>query len=179
MTLETALIVGLVVAICWLVYEYLQVHRQLVRKVRAHEKSLANAHEKSLKILEEARLSAAKILKEARIGAASTRQKLSEKMDTAIADVASREIDSFKSALQSETVGVEKLVGEKVAGRYDEVTAEIEKYKSQQLQEIDEKIVTILSTVGQKVFAKTIPIDQHLDLVRKSLEEAKRDGMFD
>lgn len=178
MTLETALIIGLVVAIVWLAYEYIQIHRQLVRKERAHEKSLANAQERSAKILEKARLSAAKILKEARIGAAATREKLSQKMDSAIAAVADEEVDNFKDALQKETVGVEKLVGEKVAQRYDVVTKEIENYRHQKLAEVEDKIVTILETVGQKVFSRTIPVSQHIELVKKSLEEAKRDGMF-
>mgnify|MGYP001579381323 CR=1 FL=1 len=179
MTLELSLIIGLLIAVVWLSYEYIQVHRQLVHKTHAHDRSLVHAHEKSLEILEKARMSAAKILKEARIGAVGTRQKLSAKMDSALAEVATNEIDSFKKALQTGTVGVQKLVGEKVASRYDEVTAEIESYKKSQLASVDEKIITILQTVAQKVFAKSIPVEQHVELVLKSLEEAKRDGMFD
>jgi flagellar biosynthesis/type III secretory pathway protein FliH len=178
MTLETALIVGLVVAIVWLAYEYIQIHHKLKRKERANEKSLANIQIRSSKIIEKARLSAAKILKEARIGAAATRKKLSQKMDSAIAAVANEEVDNFKDALRQETVEVEKLVGEKVAQRYDAVSREIEDYRQKKLTEVEDKIVTLLEAVGQKVFGRSIPVDQHLELVRKSLEEAKRDGMF-
>ena len=126
MTIETALIIGLIIAVIWLVYEYIQVHHKLIQKQQAHEKSLEITHKKSLQILDAARDEANKILRQARTTAVAHREKLSTKMDTAMNAVAEREIADFKKALEMETISVEKTVGEKVAARYDEVRREVE-----------------------------------------------------
>lgn len=172
MSLETALIVGLIITVVWLAYEYLQAYRKLIHKQKDSQK-------KATKILDAASAEAIKILKTARIGAVAHREKLGAKMDAALNAVANREIKDFKNALETETINIEKAVGEKLAVRYDEVKQEVEDYKAKQIAAVDQKINKILVEIAQNLLGKTLNARDHQDLVIKALEEAKQNGLFD
>ena len=179
MNIETALIIGLIIVVVWLAYEYLQAYRRLIRKEKVQEHNLETTHKKATRILDEAHEQALKILKEARTGATAHREKINTKMDAALATVANREIKDFKNALETETINIEKAVGEKIASRYDEVRQEVEDYKAKQIAAVDQKINKVLLEIAQNLLGKTINARDHQELVIKALEEAKQNGLFD
>jgi hypothetical protein len=99
-------------------------------------------------------------------------------MDAALSAVANREIGDFKKALETETINIEKAVGQKIAARYDEVNREVEEYKAKQIAGANEKVNKVLQTILQKILSKTINPHEHQELVIKSLEEARKHGLF-
>ena len=179
MNIETALMFGLIVTVIWLAYEYWRAYRRLLHRLKDNDHSLETAHKKAMRILDEAHEQALKILKEARTGAAIHREKINTKMDAALSAVADREIKDFKNALETETINIEKAVGQKIATRYDEVKQEVEEYKTKQMAGVEQKINQALAEIGQKILGKTINTRDHQDLVIKALEEAKQNGLFD
>lgn len=179
MTIELALIFGLIAALAFLVWEYIRLHHQVTIFYKQKQHSAEIVHRKALAILDEARDEATKIIKEARIGAVTYRDKLSSKMEAALDKVANREINDFKNALESETINIEKAVGQKIAARYDEVKQEIEDYKAKQIAGVDAKINQAITTLLPKILSRAIDPKEHQDLVIKSLEEARKNGLFD
>ena len=179
MNIETALIIGLIIVVVWLAYEYLRAYRKLLHRQKDTDRSVETAHKKATKILDEAHEQALKILKEARTGATAHREKINTKMDAALNAVADREIKDFKNALETETINIEKAVGQKIATRYDEVKQEVEDYKAKQITGVDQKINKVLLEIAQNLLGKTINARDHQELVIKALEEAKQNGLFD
>ncbi|MBI3341554.1 hypothetical protein HY024_00365, partial [Candidatus Curtissbacteria bacterium] len=55
---------------------------------------------------------------------------------------------------------------------------EIETYKKNQMEGIDEEVREIVAKVAPDVLGKSINFDDHEDLVWKALEKAKREGLF-
>lgn len=178
MTTELAIIIGLAASLLYLFWEYIKLHRSQKGNLKVTRQSNEAVRKKTLQILDEAREEANKILKNARIQASAHQEKISTKIDTALNLVAQREINDFKKALETETINIEKTVGEKIATRYEEVRKEIEEYKAKQIAASDQKINKVLAGVLQKLLSKTINVDEHQKLVIKALEEAKQDGLF-
>jgi len=57
----------------------------------------------------------------------------------------------------------------------EEMNAEIAKYKDAKIKEIDASISRILKDVGEKVLGEAISIEKHEELVKKALDQAKKD----
>jgi hypothetical protein len=56
---------------------------------------------------------------------------------------------------------------------------ELEDYKQERIKTADKAINVIVQKVSQKALNKSIPIEDHNDLVMESLEKAKKEGIFD
>jgi len=55
---------------------------------------------------------------------------------------------------------------------------EIEAYKQARIKQADEMVVRIIQQASQDILNKSISLTDHQDLVMKSLEKAKKEGMF-
>ena len=56
---------------------------------------------------------------------------------------------------------------------------ELEEYKSQQLRTAEEKIEKIVQQVAQEVFNRSLTTEEHKQLIIRSLERSKKEGVFD
>jgi hypothetical protein len=88
------------------------------------------------------------------------------------------EFKDFTSALEKETIHAEKIAKEKIDEKYLELEKEVEAYKLERYKKMDEEIYKILYKVSELVLSQSIPIDQHKQLVLESLEEAKKEQVF-
>lgn len=55
---------------------------------------------------------------------------------------------------------------------------ELEEYKQTRMQQTDRTITHLVQKVAQEVLNKSIPLDDHQNLVLESLEKAKKEGAF-
>lgn len=83
------------------------------------------------------------------------------------------EIEEFKETLAQETISSQEMVREKVRSEYSEIEEDLKSYKEEQLKKIDAGIYTILAQVSKDVLGKALSLQDHQDLVMKSLEDAK------
>lgn len=88
------------------------------------------------------------------------------------------EIKNFISSMEELTVSSEKLVKKKIDTDYLTVKKEIESYKAEELKKIDQEIYELLEKVSKLVLGKALSLSEHEDLIEKSLEKAKKEGMF-
>jgi len=88
------------------------------------------------------------------------------------------EIKNFRDSVEKLTFASQKLVKKKIDTDFAEVEKEIENYKAEELKKIDDKIYTLLEKVSKLILGKAISLSEHENLIRKSLERAKKEGLF-
>jgi hypothetical protein len=88
------------------------------------------------------------------------------------------EIKDFKESMSKITTLAQKEVKEKINNDYSATKKEIEDYKKEELQKIDSGIYGLLEKTAKEVFGKALSLSQHEDLIEKSLEKAKKEGVF-
>lgn len=97
---------------------------------------------------------------------------------SAIEKVAVDETNDFKETLRRETVGSQAYVGKKIGEDFQAVQGELLEYKKAKLAEIDNNISAITKQVVEEALGASITLPLHEDLIIKSLENAKKTGMF-
>jgi len=88
------------------------------------------------------------------------------------------EVASFRGNLQKEIVSSQEALSAAVSEGYKKIEEEIGKYKTARLKQVDDTIFEILREVTQKIIGHAISFEEHEELVKKSLEEAKRQNIF-
>lgn len=148
-------------------------------------KAKADEERRIEKILERARKKSQEIITKAYEKAVDVHQENKEAYRQAckiwrreIAGAVSREIDEFKSDLEKETFAVEADVKEKISQDYLNLERELEAYKAKKMQEIEGLALKIAKDAVYKFLGKSISLEQHRDLIVKSLEEAKAANVF-
>lgn len=97
---------------------------------------------------------------------------------SAIEQIAREETEDFKTILRRETVSSQEIIGKKIGDDFQEVQKEIDAYKQLKLSEVDRNILTIVRSVVKDVLGSSLTLPIHEDLVIKSLDEAKKTGVF-
>ena len=89
-----------------------------------------------------------------------------------IEEKAGSEIKDFKDILERETLESQKIVGEKIESRYQEVQKEIENYRSTELLKVRKNIYKIVENTIELAIGKSLDRQIHEDLVLDALREA-------
>ena len=88
------------------------------------------------------------------------------------------EIKNFKESMQKLTTLSQREVGRKIDADYEVAKKEIESYKKEELIRIDSGIYELLEEMAKEVLGKALSLAEHEDLIEKSLEKAKKEGVF-
>lgn len=95
-----------------------------------------------------------------------------------IGSEASRQIDAMRQTLQQEIARAQATTKEAIDAAYQKVEEEIKLYRVSRLQRVDAQIYEIIRQVSEDVIGKALDPQEHEELVIKSLEEAKRQGVL-
>lgn len=87
-------------------------------------------------------------------------------------------LETFTKELLKSGLATQIVVDKKTSELVSTVEAEIDEYKKTQLKKVDEQVKILLEKVFRDVLRTSIPQNTHQDLIIKSLEDAKKDGMF-
>lgn len=88
------------------------------------------------------------------------------------------EIKDFKESMEKLTILSQETVRKKIDTDYENIGKEIENHKKEELKKIDENLYKALEKISKMVFGKAINLSDHEDLVQKSLDTAKKEGIF-
>lgn len=88
------------------------------------------------------------------------------------------EIKNFKESMQKLTTLSQKEVRRKIDVDYKIAKKEIENYRKEELRKIDSGIYELLEKIAKEVLGKALSLADHEDLIEKSLERAKEEGVF-
>lgn len=136
---------------------------------------LKKARKRGRAIVEEAKIKALSIIAEAY---GQEIQKIAAEMAVEFKNEAIVELARFKKELEEKVVTMEGAAEKVLAEEFDEVKAEIERYKVSKTAQIDSQARLILIDVTKKVLGKAIDLRAHEDLVLQALEDAKRQNLF-
>jgi hypothetical protein len=84
----------------------------------------------------------------------------------------------FRDVLEKETISAEKVAKEKIDEEYLAMEKDLEAYRKQKYQKIDEDIYNILYRVSEMVLNQGISYDKHKELVLEALATAKKEQVF-
>lgn len=96
-------------------------------------------------------------------------QKMSKDIETAIDTL----LHEFKTLLDKEALSTQQLLGNRVEKEFADADQTLKQYKELQMKKVDESIYPVLAYVSKQVIGKTLPLDQHEQLVIAAIEEAK------
>lgn len=136
---------------------------------------LKRARKRGRGIIEDAKIKALSIIAQAY---GEEIQKIASEIAVEFKNEAMVELARFKKELEEKIVIVEGAAEKVLAEEYDEIKAEIERYKASKIAQIDFTAREVLTDVTKKVLGKSIDLRAHEDLVIKSLEDAKRQNLF-
>ena len=88
------------------------------------------------------------------------------------------DLESYKNVIKQQTFEAEKLAQERMKTEYEKLEKEIAERKQQRLQQLEENIYKILNNVSKDVIGKTLDLTTHEDLIVKSIEKAKKEGVL-
>ncbi|HLD01257.1 MAG TPA: hypothetical protein VJC10_00110 [Patescibacteria group bacterium] len=91
---------------------------------------------------------------------------------------AEKEIRDFRSVLQRETLSAQRIISSKLEQENTQLEKELVDYKSNQMQKIDDAIVTIIGKVAKQTLGKTISEQEHSQLIVEALKNAKNEGVL-
>lgn len=97
---------------------------------------------------------------------------LFKNISKSIEEKADLEIKDFKEILEKETLESQKIVGEKIENRYQEVQAELEAYRVSELQKLKDNIYRITEQALILAVGRSLDQETHEALVMDALKEA-------
>lgn len=100
------------------------------------------------------------------------------KVSTDLAANALTEVATFRGSLQKDLTSTQAALSAAVNEGYKKIEEEMSKYRQVRLNQVDETIFEILREVTQKIIGRVVSFEEHEELVKKSLEEAKRQNIF-
>ena len=100
------------------------------------------------------------------------------KVSTDLAANALTEVATFRGSLQKDLISSQAALSSAVNEGYKKIEEEMSKYRQVRLNQVDETIFEILREVTQKIIGRVVSFEEHEELVKKSLEEAKRQNIF-
>jgi len=171
-------VLALGVAMVGTISLYLKTKFDKKKIVAREEEIVAGAKRKAEKIMAEAQDRALRVLEEARLGAENRNKKLETRLDR----IEEKEVREFKKTLGDVATSVEgeatAVVGQKIDEEVAKARVEIEKYKAQKFKQVDDNIGEIVKETVKKVLGKGITALEHKDLVVQALQEAKENHVL-
>lgn len=101
-----------------------------------------------------------------------------EKNRQELKTVSSQYLDGTKIALGGLVERAEKRVNDELTKQLETTRAELETYKEEQLQKIDEEIATLVEKTIYKTLGKGLSLEDQVDIIYEALAEAKEEGFF-
>jgi MFS superfamily sulfate permease-like transporter len=82
--------------------------------------------------------------------------------------------EELKTLLSRQTVESQKAAEDKIKGEYDKMEQELETYKKEQMEKINNNIYQILLNISKEVFGKKLDTKEHEEMIAKALAEAEK-----
>ena len=88
-------------------------------------------------------------------------------------------LGEFKNTAKEFGTDLEKQIKEFREALLPNIEKEIENYKLERFKAVDKAVNVIIQKVSEKALNKSIPPEDHNNLIVESLEKAKKEGVFD
>src|SRR3990172_9829328 len=155
-----------------------QAHQKAAEIIKNTEILSTDSKNKMLSALEEVSRVNTENFKKTLSDAKSDIATVLAKVSTDLATSALTEVATFRGTLQKDLITTQAALSAAVNEGYKKIEEEMAKYRQVRLSQVDETIFEILREVTQKIIGRAVSFEEHEELVKKSLEEAKRQNIF-
>ncbi len=104
--------------------------------------------------------------------------KKTQEITAAVDQIANKEFADFSEVLKRETVQSEDLVLKKADEAFVKAQVDIENYRQQKFQEINNAVNKVVLEVSEEVIGKTLSLTEHQKLITESLDSAVKEGLL-
>jgi len=94
-------------------------------------------------------------------------------------DLSQTSLSQFQDIVKSLQQDLQNQIKEFHNSWLPDLEKQLEEYKKSRLEQTDKVVAKIVERASQELINKTISLEDHKDLVRQSLEKAKKEGVFD
>jgi len=88
-------------------------------------------------------------------------------------------LKQIKEKTEQELLGSQQSMQKKIQDEFSKSQVEINEYKRHQMQHVDQSINDMVGKISEDVLGKAISLRDHQQLILQSLEQAKKEGMFE
>ena len=88
------------------------------------------------------------------------------------------DFENYKAVIQKQTFEAEKVAQARMQEEYEKLEKEIAIKKQQRLTQLEENIYKILNNISKDVIGKSLDLTAHEELIIKSMEKAKKEGVL-
>lgn len=155
-----------------------QAHQKAAEIIKNTEVLSTDSKNKMLAALEEVSRANTQNFKKTLSDAKNDIATVLSKVSTDLASSALGEVATFRGTLQKDLITTQAALSAAVNEGYKKIEEEMAKYRQVRLSQVDETIFEILREVTQKIIGRVVSFEEHEELVKKSLEEAKRQNVF-
>src|SRR3990167_6922763 len=89
-----------------------------------------------------------------------------------------REFQMFKDTLSSETSQVQGEIKKRIEAEYEKMTQELSTARDKKYKDLETEAKQTLREISGKVLSKALSMDDHIELITRALEEAKKSHVF-
>lgn len=93
-----------------------------------------------------------------------------------ILDYTNKQVEEYKKTLEALTIESRKQAENKANTEYQKIEVELEAYKKEMLDRIDNRIVSLLLAVAKITIGKSLSLADQENLIIDALNQAKKDG---
>lgn len=95
-----------------------------------------------------------------------------------IENSAKADLAQYKEMVNKQTFEAERIAQDRIKEEYIKLENEMKLMREKRMQELDENIYKILSMISKEVIGKALNFNDHEELVIKTLDEAKKEGVI-
>lgn len=155
-----------------------EAHTKAAEIIRATEVLSTDSKNAMLAELEQVSAENVSNFKQALDSAKTETVSVLENVSKELKSQALNEVESFQGVLKNEIVSSQNALRDAVNTGYKKIEEEIQRYRVARMVQVDNTIFEILREVTSEIIGKAISFEEHEELVKKSLEEAKRQNIF-
>lgn len=108
-----------------------------------------------------------------------TGKQVTASYQSSLKQIATNSIAGFQNVTNELELEMQKQIRDFRQTILENIEKEVDEYKAQKIRRIDQASVILVQRVSQEVLNKSLTIEDHENLVIRSLEKAKKEGVFD
>lgn len=120
-----------------------------------------------------------KIITDVHREAFDTGKKVTDDHEEKLKQIATNSISGFQNVTNELEIELQKQIREFRQEVLANIEKEVQEYKEAKMRRVDQASVILVQRVSQEVLNKSLTVNDHENLVIRSLDKAKKEGIFD
>lgn len=120
-----------------------------------------------------------KIMTDTQANVASVSQEFMNAYSTYLKQIATNSLNDFSSTTKGMQSDMARQIQEFHSTMLPKLEKELEEYKKERLRQTEQTITRVVQKASQEILNKTIPLEDHQNLIVDAMEKARQEGVFE